>query len=436
MPDFKNYLYFIVFSLIFIYQSGICQENYNPTKENLEAREWFQDAKFGMFIHWGVYSTLARGEWVMEVEKIPYKTYERLPTFFDPEAFDPAAWVKTAKDAGMKYITITSRHHDGFSMFDSKVTDYDIMDQTRYKKDVLKMLAEECRKQDMKLFFYYSHLDWHHPDYYPLGKTGKSSGRKEGGDWNKYLAFMNAQLTELLSNYGLIAGIWFDGWWDKNDADWQLEKQYKLIHKLQPQTLIGNNHHRAPIPGEDFQMFERDLPGQNTSGYSPESKIGALPLEICETINNTWGYNLKDDQYKSVKSLIHYLVKAAGHNANFLLNIGPMPNGEIQKEFADTLKVVGKWLDTYGETIYGTRGGPVPAQSWGVSTIKGDKVYLHILDYQNMSILLPKMDKKIKSAKIFDNKENVELLQTKEGTIVKLPAKDFKQHDLIIELEI
>ena len=153
-----------------------------------------------------------------------------------------------------------------------------------------------------------------------------------------------------------IAGIWFDGWWDKKGGDWQLEKQYALIHKLQPQTLIGNNHHQPPFAGEDFQMFEKDLPGHNTTGFSAESKWVRLPLETCETINNSWGYNIKDDQYKSVESIIHYIVKAAGYNSNFLLNIGPMPNGAIQKEFTDTLKQVGSWMKTYGEAIYGTRG--------------------------------------------------------------------------------
>ena len=198
----KKILWLVTLSVMLVCQVPRCQTTYTPAPENLEAREWFQDAKFGMFIHWGVYSTLARGEWVMENEKIPYQTYEKLPAFFDPEEFDPAAWVKLAKDAGMKYITITSKHHDGFAMFDSKVSDYDIMDRTRYKKDVLKMLADECHKQGIKLFFYYSHLDWHHPDYFPRGATGNSSGRKEEGDWSKYLAYMDAQLTELLTNYG------------------------------------------------------------------------------------------------------------------------------------------------------------------------------------------------------------------------------------------
>ena len=211
--------------------------------------------------------------------------YERLPSQFNPQNFDPTAWVALAKSAGMKYITITSKHHDGFAMFDSQVSDWTIVQRTPYKRDVLKLLADECHKQGIKLFFYHSQLDWHHRDYFPRGATGHSSGRPESGVWSKYLDYQNAQLRELLTNYGEIAGIWFDGWWDKPDADWQLDKTYQLIHSLQSQTLIGNNHHRTPLPGEDFQMFEKDLPGRNTAGFNEEEKVANLPLETAETIN-------------------------------------------------------------------------------------------------------------------------------------------------------
>jgi alpha-L-fucosidase len=435
-PAMRLCLYFLLLFSVLKQHSLLSQTHYQPAKENLEAREWFQNAKFGMFIHWGVYSTLARGEWVMETDKIAVNNYEKLPSFFNPQKFDAKEWVSLAKNAGMKYITITSRHHDGFSMFDSKVTNYDIVDRTPYGKDILKALAAECQKQGIKLFFYYSHLDWHHPDYFPLGKTGHSSERDSGGDWSKYREFMNAQLTELLSNYGPIGGIWFDGWWDNKKAEWNLENQYQLIHKLQPATLIGNNHHQPPFAGEDFQMFEKDLPGHNTTGFSSESKVGALPLETCETMNNSWGFNLQDNKYKSTKSLIHYMVKAAGYNANFLLNIGPMPNGEIQKEFIDTLNKVGEWMSKYGETIYGTRGGPINPHPWGVSTVKGNKCFLHVLDYDDNAILIPPFNKKIKSAKVYKEAKPLTTIDTKEGTLIKLPTNRHDNYDLIIELDI
>ncbi|HMR56304.1 MAG TPA: alpha-L-fucosidase, partial [Cyclobacteriaceae bacterium] len=331
------------------------EKKYTPTPENLKNRAWFQDARFGLFIHWGVYSVLGDGEWVMNNQQIPIKTYEKLPTFFNPIEFNPAEWVQMAKDAGMKYITITSKHHDGFAMYDSKISDYNIVKKTPYGKDVLKMLADECRKQGIKLFFYHSQLDWHHPEYFPRGNTGVGyTGREEKGDMNKYLDYMDAQLTELLTQYGDIAGIWFDGMWDKKDAEWRLNQTYSLIHKLQPGALVGSNHHVTPYEGEDFQMFEKDLPGHNTTGFAPEQKIGDLPKEICETINNSWGFNLQDARNKSIKNLIQYLVKGAGYDANLLLNVGPMPNGKIQPEHVALLKQMGEWTRQYGETIYGT----------------------------------------------------------------------------------
>ncbi|HYM12343.1 MAG TPA: alpha-L-fucosidase, partial [Bryobacterales bacterium] len=340
---------------------------YRPTAENLAARQWFEDARFGLFVHWGCYSVLADGEWVMNNRKIPISEYEQVPAMFDPVHYDPAQWVSLVKAAGMRYITITSKHHDGFAMFGSKLTDWNVVDRTPYKKDVIKMLADECHRQGIKLFFYYSQLDWHNPDYYPRGRTGRTAGRPESGDWYRYLDFMDGQLRELLTNYGDIGGIWFDGMWDKPDADWRLEKTYSLIHSLQPAALVGSNHHLLPFDGEDFQMFEKDLPGAHTASFNRDSQVGKLPLETCETINGAWGYNQNDWRYKSVRDLIQYLVRAAGHNANFLLNVGPRPDGTIQPEFADRLRQVGAWLKVNGDSIYGTREGPIPPADWGVT---------------------------------------------------------------------
>ncbi|MEG8945945.1 alpha-L-fucosidase [Rosettibacter firmus] len=420
--------------LLFFVVSIIYSQNYRPSEENLANREWFQNAKFGMFIHWGVYSVLGDGEWVMQQKKIDKKTYERLAGFFNPVEFNPQEWVSIAKNAGMKYITITTRHHDGFSMFYTKQSDWNIVDKTPYKKDIIKLLAEECEKQGIKLFFYYSLVDWYHDDYFPRGMTGQYSGRPDTGNWNNYINFMKAQLTELLTNYGSVAGIWFDGLWDKKNADWKLKEIYELIHKLQPACLIGNNHHLAPIEGEDFQMFEKDLPGRNTSGFSGEAEIGRLPLETCETINNSWGFNLLDKNFKSVKELIQYLVKAAGNNANFLLNVGPMPNGKIQPEFVSRLKEIGDWLNRYGESIYGTRGGPVPQKSWGVTTQKDSKVYIHILNYENQNLLLPDFGKKIKNIYLFDGTK-LNYKQDSFGIAIKIPEEKIDPVDTIIIAE-
>lgn len=430
---------FLILSILFwlTLSPSMAQEKYQPTPENMKTREWFQDAKFGLFIHWGVYSVLGDGEWVMNQQQIPIKTYEKIPSFFNPTQFNPAEWVQMVKDAGMKYITITSKHHDGFAMYDSKISNYDIVESTPYGKDVLKMLADECRKQGIKLFFYHSQLDWHHPDYFPRGNTGGNwTGREEKGDMNKYLDYMDAQLAELLTNYGDVAGIWFDGMWDKKDADWRIEKTYKLIHQLQPAALVGSNHHQTPYEGEDFQMFEKDLPGHNTTGFSPEQKIGDLPKETCETINNSWGFNLKDASNKSRKELIQYLVKAAGYGANFLLNVGPMPNGKIQPEHTELLKQIGEWTKVHGETIYGTRGGPLSAREWGVMTQKGNKIYVHILNWQDETLTLPKLGKKIVSAKLFIDKSPVKFMENDYGLSLQIPRGKMNDVDTVVELEV
>jgi len=411
-------------------------EPYTPTPENLKARQWFQEARFGLFIHWGVYSVLADGEWVMHQKRMTSAEYERLPPQFNPVKFDAAAWVKMAKDAGMRYITITSKHHDGFAMFDSKVSDYDIVHRTPYGKDVLKMLAEECRKQGVKLFFYHSQLDWHHPDYFPRGRTGQHSARADKGEWTRYLDYMDGQLKELLTGYGEIGGIWFDGWWDKPDADWRLPKTYGLIHQLQPQALVGANHHQKPFPGEDFQMFEKDLPGHNTAGFNAKSEIGELPLEMCDTMNNAWGYNQNDTQFKSTKQLVQLLVKAAGYDANLLLNIGPRPDGTVQPEFVERLREVGEWVGKNGETVYGTRGGPFPPRPWGVSTRKGSRVYLHVLDWSDPVLALPRSPVRVRSASYLKDGRAVTFTEQKDALLLRLDPAAADPIDTIVVLEL
>jgi alpha-L-fucosidase len=430
----KKY-FFSLLLIVFFCHSGVAQSPYIPTAENLKNREWFQDAKFGMFIHWGVYSVLGQGEWVMHNRMMDKKTYEQLTAFFNPVEFNSEEWVSLAKATGMQYITFTARHHDGFSMFDTGQSDWNIVERTPYNKDILKFLADECRRQGIKLFLYYSHLDWYHDDYYPRGTTGQHSGRPDGGNWEKYLDFINAQLTELLTNYGEIAGIWFDGIWDRRDADWGLDETYRLIHSIQSHCLIGNNHHSAPIDGEDFQMFEKDLPGQNLTGYRTETTIGDLPLETCDTMNNSWGFNIFDKSFKSTKDLIQYLVSAAGHNANFLLNVGPMPNGKIQPEFIATLKEIGKWLEKNGETIYGTRGGPVRPKPWGVTTQKDNRVFVHNLQGQT-HLLIPNFGKTVKHVSLFADGTSLNFKQDEFCITIKIPPEMIDEVDTILVLEL
>lgn len=409
------------------------QSSYTPSASNLEARQDFQDRKFGLFIHWGIYSILGDGEWVMHDQHIPYETYSRLASFFYPYAFNAKEWVAMAKAAGMKYITITARHHDGFSMFDTKASPYNIVQATPWHQDPMKALAAECHKQGIKLFFYYSLLDWGRPDY-GFGKP-IVDGRPQGSDWDHYIQFMKQQLTELLTQYGPIGGIWFDGEWERENVQWHLPELYALIHRLQPQAMIGNNHHHDPWPGEDFQMFERDLPGQNTTGWV-KGGVSRLPLETCQTMNNSWGFTINDHQFKSVRTIIHLLVNDAGLNANLLLNVGPMPSGAIQPEFVDTLKQVGEWMHQFGGSIYNTRGAGFGTQPWGTVTQRSDTCFVHVLHFPADSILFVQdFRRPVKAAKTFQNGQAIPFRQVPEGVFLNLKGLNPGAIDNVIELK-
>jgi alpha-L-fucosidase len=437
-----------VFLCAAVAYSNTMAQPYTPTPENVKAREIFSDDRFGLFIHWGPFSIPGDGEWVMNNRNISVKNYKRLENFFNPVEFNAAEWVAMAKNAGMKYITLITRHHDGFSMWDTKFSDYNIM-HTPYKKDIVKLMADECHKQGIQLFLYYSLLDWGREDYpHETGRTGQGTGRTGKGDYASYLAFMKNQLTELLTNYGEIAGIWFDGHWDQTVPEgaadrtarinWHYDEIYGLIHKLQPQCLIGNNHHMTPFPGEDFQMFEKDLPGQNNSGLSFQQPSERLPLETCETMNNSWGFNITDTSYKTTKQLIRYLVNATGRNANFLLNVGPMPNGKIQQEFIDTLQQIGKWLQAYGQTIYDTKGNIVSPQEWGVISGKDKTLYVHIMEFPpgQPYIFIPELKQKIIAASLFPDKSKIKFKQLPEGVFIYLDGVKADAVDTVVQLNI
>ncbi len=402
--------------------------------ERLAARAWFADAKFGLFIHWGVYSELGAGEWVMHNRRIAVPAYEALAAAFDPTKFDARAWVALARRAGVRYITITARHHDGFSMFRTAQTPYNIVDWTPFKRDPLAELALACHAAGIKLFFYYSQLDWHHPDYWPRGATAWENGRPDSGDWSRYRAFMNAQLTELLTQYGPVGGIWFDGMWDKPDADWQLDTTYALIHRLQPAALIVPNHHQRPRTGEDVQTFEQDLPGANTAGFNTSYVSGDLPLETSLTMNDSWGFNITDTSYKSVRTIVSYLVRAAGNGANLLLNVGPRPDGTISPEFVARLDSIGGWLGTYGASIYDTHRGPVPPRPWGATTQRGDTVFVHVLDWPDPLLALPPLGARVRSARLLRDRAAVSYQQSAVGVTLRLPRATEEEFDRVVVL--
>jgi alpha-L-fucosidase len=432
----------IVFCFLFSFliPAACAQSGDQPSPENLQARREFQDMKFGLFIHWGVYSVLGDGEWVFRERQLTVDQYNRLPLCSSiPKSSTPHTWVSLAKAAGMKYITITSRHHDGFAMFDSKVSDWNIVARTPYKRGsaedagrrvpppghqaLLLLLAARLAQSRLlpargqttgiqrpprprRLQQLISTITWtaSSPSSSPTTAPSAASGSTACG--------ISPTLT----------GIW--------------QKTYALIHKLQPAALIIPNHHQKPIAGEDVQTFERDLPGSNSAGFNTTFISTELPLESSDTLNDNWGFNIGDSHYKSAEELERRLIRAAGNNANLLMNIGPYPNGEIDPQFVTRLHAVGEWLAKYGDSIYGTRGGPIPPGDWGVTTHKDNKIYVHVLNWGSPLLALGPVSGKISSAQLLADGAKADVTQTADGVIVKLPAPRKDEVDRVVVLTV
>lgn len=394
-------------------QTMLPAAHYQPTAENLANRAQFAKDRFGIFLHWGLYSMFGQGEWYMQNAGIDHREYAKSMNAFYPHAFDADTWVKAIKASGARYITFTTRHHDGFSLWNTQQSAYNIMN-TPYGRDIVKQLAEACRRHDIALHLYYSHIDWTRDDY-PTGRTGQNTGKdKKRENWASYYNFMNAQLTELLTNYGPVRAIWFDGWWDQDKAekpfDWQLPEQYALIHQLQPACLIGNNHHQTPNEGEDIQLFERDVPGENKAGLSGQA-ISQLPLETCETMNGMWGYKVKDQNYKSPAQLIALLVRTAAKGANLLLNIGPQPDGLLPATALDRLAAMGEWTQQYGASVYDTQAGGLTQGEHVVSTRRDKEIYLHVLS-DSITHIDVACSERVKRIRAWGSKEKVKFTQS------------------------
>jgi alpha-L-fucosidase len=382
------------------------------TQAQFAARtKWWREAKFGMFIHWGVYSIPADGEWHMNTHRMQVKDYELYPPQFNPTKFDAAKWVKVAKDAGMKYITITSKHHDGFCMFDSKLTDYTIVKATPYGKDPMKALAAECKKQGIKLCFYHSIMDWHEPDYLPRREWETETRPADGASLDRYIEHMKGQLTELLTNYGPIGGIWFDGGWEHSPAELHALEVVKLIRKLQPGIMIND---RIDIP-EDYSTPEQNIP----AGAMPGGRL----WETCMTLNDNWGYARDDHNWKSVDDLVHKICDIAGKGGNFLLNVGPTELGEIPQESIDRLEAVGKWMKANGRGIYGTTQSPFKKLAFdGRCTRKGNTLYLHVFKWPaDGRLQLPPMKAQVVSAQVLASGETLSVI---DGALVGSPTTD------------
>ncbi|MBM3263749.1 MAG: alpha-L-fucosidase [candidate division Zixibacteria bacterium] len=398
-------------------------------KAHLLAVKRFRDLRFGLFVNWGVYSIPGRGEWVMHQEQIPTAEYAKLPPQFAPSRFDAEAYADLMEAAGQKYMVFDAKHHDGFCLFDTALTDWKVT-RTPFGRDPVAELAQALCKRSLILGFYYSLLDWTHPAY--------------RNDWPAYVAYYQGQIRELCTKYGEIGMIWLDGYWPAHPlpaphfgegGSWQLAETYDMIHTLQPNALIGNNHHVGPLKGEDFQMFEQDLPGENTAGFNAES-VGALPLESCLTVNGNWGYHAGDHNHKSPRELIRFLVQCIGRDSNLLLNVGPTPDGDVQPEHVERLRAVGDWLRINGEAVYENRPGPVPPQPWGYVTHRPDdgRLFLHILDWPSASLTVPVPGDC--SARLLCDATRIATVSREGAVTLSLPRTPPDKADTVVELTL
>jgi alpha-L-fucosidase len=344
-----------------------------------ERTRWFREAKFGMFIHWGVYSVIGRHEWARHQFQIPQAEYDNYARRFNPVNYDPNCWVEIAAGAGCRYMVITSKHHDGFSIWRSRASDYN-MEITPYPGDPLKMLAEASRKKGMRLGFYHSIMDWHHQDYRPQ-RAWEAADPKKGGDNNRYVDFMKAQINELLTGYGDVAMLWFDGEWEHTLRDLKRDDEiYDFILGLQPNCLINDRlYERAPANRADFGTPEQFVPATGMKNPAGEPIL----WESCVTINrDSWGYNKYETEFKTTRDLIRMLIEVVSKGGNLLLNVGPTPDGRIQDEFVTRLEAMGRWMKVNGEAIYGTTASPFARLPfYGRATTKGSTLYLHVFQW-------------------------------------------------------
>jgi alpha-L-fucosidase len=417
-----------------------------------ERMQWWHEARFGMFIHWGLYAIPAGewkgekipglGEWIMERAKIPVAEYEKLAGQFNPVKFDAEQWVQIAKNAGMKYIVITSKHHDGFCMWDSKVTNYDIMDATPFKRDVLKELSEACKKNGIRLCFYYSIMDWHNPDAQAAFYPNYNDRKLSNPNFSRYVEdYMKPQIKELITNYGPLGVLWFDGEWVGDWTEAMGKDMYNYVLCLQPDIIVNNRVGKgrrglggfsdSQEPLGDFGTPEQQIPAKGLPGVDWES---------CMTMNDTWGYKSYDNNWKSTEDLLRKLVDISSKGGNFLLNVGPTAEGLIPEPSVERLAAIGEWLKVNGESIYGVSASPLGEVPWGRCTAKPGRLYLHVFDWPTDSKLeVPGLKNTVTKAYLLADEKHAGLAiaRKEENTLVfTVPAEAPDKINTVIVLEI
>lgn len=425
--------------------------------------QWWREARFGMFIHWGVYAVPAGtykgfpmnrggGEWIMNRSKIPVAEYQGYAKQFNPTQYDAEQWVKMAKDAGMKYIVITAKHHDGFALFDSKASEWDIADATPYKKDLLKPLAEACRKHGIKLGFYYSqaqdwnnpggsaarkemHEGWPNPDSnavnaYSKAHNGHWDPAQETKTFQQYIdAVAVPQVRELLSNYGDVAVIWWDTPTNMTD---EAAQKLDAVLKLQP-NIISNDRLKRPNFQGDYKTPEQKIPNL--------SELDGRDWETCMTMNGTWGFKSYDHKWKSVETMVRNLIDIASKGGNYLLNVGPTAEGTFPEASIQSLKGIGEWMKVNGEAIYGTKASPLPVQPWGRVTKKQNKntttLYLSVFQWPtNGKLEVEGLSGKVTKAAMIGAHGKVTAVKNGTGTTFSVPAKGTNDIASVIKVEV
>lgn len=425
-------LFWIILFASFITFTSI----YSQSKEDPRL-EWWKEARYGMFIHWGPVSLKGTEIGWSRGREVPVEEYDQLYKNFNPEKFSAHEWVQTAKDAGMKYIVLTAKHHDGFCLWDTETTEYNIMNSP-FGRDVVKELADECKKQGIIFCTYYSILDWYHPDYNNFdtqGGPGFNLPSGEEADMNRYNKYLKTHMNELIQNYGPLGIMWYDGEWEDPWTHEMGLELYDYVRNLQDNIIINNRVDKGRKGMEGVTLSDKTYAGDFDT---PEQEVGKFqmdrPWETCMTICTQWAWK-PNDKLKSFEECIRILVETVGGDGNLLLNVGPMPDGRIEARQVDRLKEIGNWLEQNGESIYGTRGGPFKPAKWGVSTSKGNKIYLHILKIEGKKLKLPDLDKKVLKCYVLHG-DDIDFSQTNNELSIPLTDLNKDKVDNIIVLEL
>ncbi len=431
----------LAIALLFLLPAGSVLAE--TTAERDQRMEWWRDAQSGMFIHWGLYAIPAGewegktkyAEWIRHKAKIPLETYDKFLDEFNPVDFDADEWARMAKGAGMKYLVITSKHHDGFCLWPSEVTDFDV-ESTPFERDILGELKQACDMQGIKFCLYHSIMDWHHPDYLPR-RNWEKDRPTEGADYDRYVTYMKAQLKEIIERYD-PAVLWFDGEWE---GTWTHDRGIDLddyCRSLKPDIIINNrvDKGRQGMSGIDKEGDWRGDFGTPEQEI-PDTGLGDLDWESCMTMNGHWGYNKADKNFKSTTDLIHKTIDIASKGGNYLLNVGPMANGEFPQESIDRLAEIGLWMHKHGESIYGTTASPCEQPEWGRLTSKGNKIFLHVFDWPTDGQLVVPFTAKVTECKLLaDSGRKFETEATEAGLTVSLTGDADNPIATVIQLTI